>query len=224
MAGFDAGLPPAHTGPLSVIVPNIERFVVPDIDEREVHLWTVANEVAFRATCDVPWVQDHLSGLVAAFAEATKIDPSKLSGLVLGGSDPNALEKAIEDAGGIESLVGGEDAEGPRNELEAFLGTIAGCSRLLARRAIGPLCPSFDLISESRDEQRAQNVAPGTIGVGPVPSDLITAGDAFNQEVEKRYGDDALETLWADPSRMPSASELRDPTEWAARVLLDGWS
>ena len=46
----------------------------------------------------------------------------------------------------------------------------------------------------------------------------------FNVEVEKRYGEDALQTLWADPSRMPSASELRDPTSWAARVLLDGWT
>ena len=49
-------------------------------------------------------------------------------------------------------------------------------------------------------------------------------GDAFNQEVERRYGEDALETLWADPTRMPSAAELRDPTAWAARVLLDGWT
>ena len=224
LSGFDAGLPPAHTGPLSLIVPNVDQFEVAEVDTREVHLWVVANEVAFRATCDVPWIQDHLAGLVAAFADATKIDPSKLSGLVLGGTDPAAIEKAIEDAGGIESLVGGEDAEGPRKELEAFLGTVAGCGRLLARRALGSLCPRFDQISASRDLQREEKVAPGAIGVGPVPSELIVAGDAFNQEVEKRYGDDALESLWADPTRMPSANELHDPTEWAARVLLDGWS
>ena len=62
-----------------------------------------------------------------------------------------------------------------------------------------------------------------TIGIGPVPAEATQLGDAFNQEVEERYGDDALTTLWADPSRMPTASELRDPTAWAARVLLDGW-
>lgn len=62
------------------------------------------------------------------------------------------------------------------------------------------------------------------IGVGPVPAELTRLGDEFNQEVERRYGEDALETLWSDPTRMPSAGELRDPTSWAARVLLDGWS
>jgi uncharacterized protein (DUF2342 family) len=57
-----------------------------------------------------------------------------------------------------------------------------------------------------------------------LPAEATRLGDVFNQEVERRYGDDALETLWADPSRMPSAPELRDPTAWAARVLLDGWN
>ncbi len=53
---------------------------------------------------------------------------------------------------------------------------------------------------------------------------MTQLGVEFNVEVERRYGEDALEALWADPSRMPSASELRDPTAWAARVLLDGWT
>ena len=48
--------------------------------------------------------------------------------------------------------------------------------------------------------------------------------EAFNREVENRYGDDALAVLWSDPTRMPSAAELADPTAWAARVLLDGWA
>jgi uncharacterized protein (DUF2342 family) len=62
------------------------------------------------------------------------------------------------------------------------------------------------------------------MGIGPVPAEATRLGDAFNQEVERRYGEDALETLWADPTRMPTAAELRDPTSWAARVLLDGWT
>ena len=57
-----------------------------------------------------------------------------------------------------------------------------------------------------------------------MPVEVTQLGDAFNQEVERRYGGDSLKTLWSDPSRMPTAAELRDPTEWAARVLLDGWS
>jgi uncharacterized protein (DUF2342 family) len=75
-----------------------------------------------------------------------------------------------------------------------------------------------------RDGARELAETGPTIGVGSVPPEATRLGDVFNQEVERRYGEDALETLWSDPTRMPSAAELRDPTAWAARVLLDGWS
>lgn len=224
VASFDAGLPQTHPGPLSFIISNIEGMEVDGVDAREVHLWVVANEVAFRAVSQLPWIHDHLADLVGVYADAAKIDPTKLSGLMLGGTDPTDIERAIEDAGGIDSLLGGEEAEAPRAELEAFLGTIAGCGRLLARRAVSDIAPNFDRISGARDTNRLELSEQPTIGVGPVPVEVTQLGDRFNQEVEVRYGDDALATLWADPSRMPTAPELRDPTAWAARVLLDGWS
>jgi len=223
VAGFDAGLPPDQVGPLTLIVPNVESLVVGGVDPREVRLWVVATEVAFRSACEVPWIHDHLSQLVADYANAVSIDPTKLSGLMIGGTDPAEIEKAIEEAGGIDGLIGGEEAEAPRAELEAFLGVITGCARLLARRALGDMAPHFDRISEARDDERVEVTSQPTIGVGPVPPEATHLGDEFNQEVERRYGDDALQTLWADPSRMPTAAELRDPTAWAARVLLDGW-
>lgn len=225
VAGFDAGLPPDHPGPLTLIVPNISQIATPDIDEREVRLWVVANEVAFRTVCALPWIHDHLAVLVGAYAEATRIDPSKLGGLMIGGTDPADIERAIEEAGGFEGLVGGEDAVGPRQELEAFLGAITGCARLLARRAVETIAPGFDAISKARDDLRdSVDGAAAMIGLSAVPPEATQLGDVFNQEVEARYGSDALRVLWADPTRMPSAAELRDPTAWAARVLLDGWS
>ena len=224
MASFDAGIPQHPLGSMSVIVNNIDDFTSSlDYDDREVRLWVVTNEVAFRAVSQLPWIHDHLDSLANQYADAIRIDPTKLGGLMSGGTDPSSLESAIEEAGGIESLLGGEEAEGPRRELEAFLGAITGCARLLARRALEDLAPSFDAITSARDLQRDEASERQAIGVGPVPTEATQLGDRFNQEVESRYGEDALETLWADPSRMPSAAELRDPTGWAARVLLEGW-
>jgi putative hydrolase len=225
VASFDAGLPQEHPGALSIVVPNIDALRQDGaVDDKELRLWIVSNEVAFRAVSQLPWIHDHAHQLASAYADAVRIDPTMLSGLMSGGSDPAAIERAIEEAGGLESLVGGEEAEAPRLELEAFLGAITGCARLLARRAISELLPAFDQISSLRDEARESTEAAPTIGVGPLPPEATRLGDVFNQEVERRYGDDALETLWSDPTRMPTAAELRDPTAWAARVLLDGWS
>ncbi|MCI0424654.1 MAG: zinc-dependent metalloprotease [Actinobacteria bacterium] len=225
MAGFDSGLPPDHPGPMTVIVPNVDDMSPEEFDRREVRLWVVANEASFRSICAVPWVPDHLAVLVADYAAATHIDPTRLSSLMAGGADPALLESAIEEAGGITSLIGGDEAEAPRAELEAFLGALTGAARLLARRAISGVAPRFDLISEERDRARSETIGGfPTISVGPVPPEATRLGDVFNQEVERRYGDDALATLWSDPTRMPNAAELRDPTSWAARVLLDGWT
>ncbi|HEY4606418.1 MAG TPA: zinc-dependent metalloprotease, partial [Acidimicrobiia bacterium] len=147
VASFDAGLPQEHPGPLTVIVPNIVSLTRSGgVDEREMRLWVVGNEVAFRTVSQLPWIQDHLHQLATSYAESVKIDPTMLSGLMAGGTDPVAIEQAIADAGGIEGLVGGEESEGPRRELEAFLGVITGCARLLARRALTELSPDFDQI------------------------------------------------------------------------------
>lgn len=227
MASFDAGIPPHRPGPMTLIVPNVDELTSEvGIDGKEVRLWVVANEVAFRAVANIPWIQDYLAVLVERYADAVRIDPTKLSGLMMGGTDPAGIEEAITQAGGLESLIGGEESEAPRLELEAFLGALTGCSRLLARRAITELSPGFDDISRVRDQVRqADRMETQTlIGVNSVVPEATQLGDEFNQEVERRYGDDALQTLWADPTRMPTAAELRDPTSWAARVLLDGWS
>lgn len=227
MASFDAGIPPDRPGPLTIIVPNVDELAnQSSLDAKEVRLWVVANEVSFRAVANLPWIQDHLAVLVDRYADAVKIDPTQLSGLMMGGTDPSAIEAAIEQAGGLENIIGGEEAEAPRLELEAFLGAITGCSRLLARRSTLELLPGFDEISSDRDRLRevTRQEAQTLIGVSSVPPEVTQLGDEFNQEVERRYGDDSLQTLWADPTRMPTASELRDPTAWAARVLLDGWT
>lgn len=227
LASFDAGIPPDRPGPLTIIVPNVARFEAGSShDGKEVRLWVAANEVSFRTMANIPWIGDHLAVLVERYAAAVKIDPTQLSGLMIGGTDPSAIEAALEEAGGLESLIGGEEAEAPRLELEAFLGALTGCARLLARRAISELSPNFDSISAERDQLRESESTNSQtlVGVGAVPAEATRLGDEFNQEVERRYGDDALATLWADPTRMPTAAELRDPTAWAARVLLDGWT
>jgi putative hydrolase len=226
IASFDAGIPPDRPGPMTIVVPNVETLAnASSADGKEIRLWVVGNEIAFRNMSAIPWIQDHLTVLVEAYAAAVKIDPTQLSGLMMGGTDPSAIERAIEEAGGIEGLIGSEESEGPRLELEAFLGALTGASRLLARRSLADISPSFDSISSERDQLRDNtNAAAGTIGVGSVPPEATKLGDMFNQEVESRYGDDALTVLWSDPTRMPTAAELRDPTAWAARVLLDGWT
>ena len=225
LAGFDTGLPPDRLLPLTVIVPHVEAFATNHgLDPRQARLWVVANEVAFRAASGVTWVPDRIGELVAALAAAIEINPAALSGLVGSGTNPDEIERALAESGGIEALLGGEQAAAPRAELEAFLATLAGCARLVARRSVSDLLPEFDRITALRDEERSNTAGGLSLGIDATPTEPIQAGDLFCQEVERRYGEGALTTLWSEPWRMPSADELRDPVAWAARVLLDGWT
>ena len=46
-------------------------------------------------------------------------------------------------------------------------------------------------------------------------------GAEFCEEVVRRWGEEALASLWEGPEHLPNLSELADPVGWAARVLLD---
>ena len=185
----------------------------------------VANEVAFRAVSQLPWIEDHLADLVGRYADAVKIDPTRFSGLMAGGTDPEAIEAAIEQAGGIESILGGEEADGPRLELEAFLGTVTGCGRLLARRSVRR--PGAEFRSNHRGE-----------GPGPHRGRLANPDWASGRcrrrppgwamTSTRRWSVGTAKTPWrlcgpTRPGCRPQPSS-RDPTAWAARVLLDGWN
>ena len=60
------------------MTPNIATLVDSSgADEREVRLWVVSNEVAFRAVSQLPWVHDHVHLLATAYADAVTVDPAK---------------------------------------------------------------------------------------------------------------------------------------------------
>ena len=49
---------------------------------------------------------------------------------------------------------------------------------------------------------------------------LAEQGAEFCQEVERRWGREALESIWDDPEQLPLMDELTDPVAWAARVMM----
>jgi putative hydrolase len=215
MASFEGGLPLVDRHML-VVGPAVARFAVKSgADPRSVHLWVVAEESAHRALFAVPWLTDHLRQLITAYRESIRPDPQRLVEML--GQDQASLEGLIGDAGSFEALLAGEDSVPHRRALQATLGVAAGYRRRLVVRALGELLPDLETLAATRSADHPEEVE---MGWGPIGIATEEHGIEFCREVERRFGKESLDGIWADPERLPGFSELSDPVGWAARVLL----
>lgn len=223
MASFDAGVPIQGDGPVTYVVPTIDRFTRQhDLDPRNVRLWVAINETAHRALFRVPPTMEHLVDLLERFGGSVHLDPDRLSGMLeqwqSGGMDPAAMDEQA-----LESLFAGEETREAQEALEAFLGLTAGYTRTLVGAAAGELLPDLDQLYGRRDADRSlgERAAASSLAATFVDAATIAKGEAFCAEVGRRYGAEALASIWTQPGRIPTAAETGDPVGWAARVLLE---
>lgn len=221
IASFDSGIPVAGEGPITFVVPTLERFIAErDLDPREARLWVALNETAHRAMFRVPFTVDHLTELMSAHAETMRVAPERLMELMQG-MDPTNLTSLDMDE--VASIFDTPETRRAQAELDAYLGLTNGYRRLLVERAGGELLPRLAEIDAARDADR--DLGPEATG-SPfaatfVSAETIDRGRRFCLEVERRYGAEELDRMWTSPGRFPTADELDDPVHWAARVVLD---
>ena len=220
MAGFDAGLPVSVEGPITFVTPAIERFAASNhFDARDVRLWVALNETVHRAMFRVAFTMDELTERLTEFGRAIRITPDKLEGL-MSSFDP---ERMTADPETLGRLFDNPELEAAQRRISGFLGLTAAYRRILVERAGGALLPRLAEIEAARDSERELGTeADGTpLAALFVDADDISAGHTFCEEVERRFGTEALESMWTAPGRFPTPDEIGDPVAWAARVLLD---
>lgn len=221
MASFDAGIPVSGERPITYVVPTIDRFTTEHgLDARDVRLWVALNEAAHRALFRVPFTFEHLNSLIVDYAETLKLPPERITE-ALGGFDPT--DPQAIDPERLAAVFDSPESRTAQDELAAFLGVTAGYRRLLVDRAAGELLPRLSEMDEARDTERSlgQEAAGTAFAATFVDSEAIQVGTEFCEEVERRYGTEALTGMWTKSGHLPRASEIQDPVAWAARVLLD---
>jgi putative hydrolase len=222
MASFDAGVPVPGDGPITYVVPTIERFTSEhQFDPRDVRLWVALHEAAHRAMFRVPFTFDHLTDLVARLADKLKIDPSRMMEMIQG-MDPTNPESSI-DPTELSGLFESPESDAAQDALEGFLGLTTGYRRMLVERAGGTLLPRLAAMESARDAERRLGDAMDASAFAATFADTeaIARGTSFCEEIERRYGPEALDSIWTRPSRFPTDEELDDPIAWAARVLIE---
>lgn len=222
MSSSDAGIPVLGEGPITYVVPTIERFASEHgFEPRDVRLWVALHEAAHRAMYRVPFTIDHLTERVTALASNLHIGPEALTDLMQG-VDPSNPVGGI-DPERIAGLFESPETLAAQRELEAFLGVSNGYRRLLVERAAGSLLPRLAEMESARDgERRLDDAMSGSPFTATFAQpETIEAGREFVLEAERRFGADAVTSMWTREGRIPAADELEDPVAWAARVLIE---
>ncbi len=219
MASFDAGVP--IDGPVTYVVSTTERVVAAhDLDPKNVRLWVALNEVAHRGIYRVPFTREHLVGLIRNYADTLSMAPQNLMEMMQG-VDPTDPQAGL-DPEKLASMFDTPETRAAQGELAAFLGLIAGYRQILTRRAADQLLPDIARLDEFRDTERGLDDQAESSAFAPIfaSAQAIATGHRFCEEVERRFGVEALDSIFTQDGRFPTAAEIDDPVAWAARVLL----
>ncbi|MCL8026171.1 zinc-dependent metalloprotease [Nocardioides bruguierae] len=232
LLGFLAGkvlgqFDPFHEphGRLLLVAPNIvhtEREL--DVAPRDFRLWVCLHEETHRVQFTaVPWMRDHLFGLVERLSASLE--------------DTSAIEDGLKRVTSALKQRGGGDQPGPGGALsllatpeqKAVMDDVTAVMSLLEGHAdvvmdgVGPeVVPTVDTIRARFNERRK--------GVGVLDRALrrflgldakmaqYRDGAVFVRHVVDTVGMDGFNAVWSGPASLPTRDEIADPALWVARV------
>lgn len=230
---YDLGLPTLDPRVVGSVGDTATRFAGEyDVDPTEVRHWLALREAAHRRQfAGVPWLRDHVAGLIRSFAAAAEVDPGammeRFGGMGLDPTamgDPDKLREALEqpDAFRIEPSTA---QRAVLTRLQALVSFTEGWVDTVVRAAAGGKLPALGRIEEAIVRRRAEK-GPGErfleqlVGLDLKPSD-VRAGAAFCEAVVAARGQVGLDRAWRSPDHLPTAAEVADPSRWLVRLAAD---
>ena len=229
---YELGIPTAPREQAHVLAVNVEEaFAGWDLDPTEVAITLMLNEAAHRRLYHaVPWLEAHISSLVARFASGTVVDAQRLQELsqelMMGvdPEDPESLQQAMEQAAGLQ-LEPTADQRRVLERLQGVVSLVGAWARHEVQRAIEGRLPSFERIDEVLRRRRAERGAgeqllSSLLGLDLKPDDE-TVGERFVVAVEEARGPEGLRRALDHPENLPDAEEMADPASWLQRTEAD---
>jgi putative hydrolase len=226
---YDLGIPTAPRAQAHHLAVNVtESFEGYELDETEVAIVLALIEGAHRRLYHaIPWLEDHVRGLVARFAAGTEVDPERLQRMVeelmsgVDREDPEELQAAMQKAAQLK-LEPTEEQQRVLERLQGVVCLVGAWARHEAAKAVEGRLPSLGRIEEVLRRRRAtrgdgEQLLSGLLGLDLKPEDE-SVGERFVEEVELALGAEGLHRALAHPENLPDAEELTDPAKWVQRM------
>ncbi len=224
VSSTDIGLPVGPAGTAALLPANIDALGQGlDVPDAEVRLYLALREAAHhRLFRHVPWLGEHLIGVVHAYARGITINPVRLEE-VMRRIDP------VDPAGVSEALSGGmfQPDQTPEQHaalvrLETMLALVEGWVDAVVGSAATPRLPATAALQETLRRRRAaggpaEQTFATLVGLELRPRRLRDAARLWSLLAEAR-GTDGRDAVWGHPDLLPTTEDLDNPEEFVDRA------
>jgi coenzyme F420 biosynthesis associated uncharacterized protein len=211
---------------LLFVAPNLNKAIDELGVERAAFIdWIVLHELTHVVQfTGVPWLRDHLGGLLRAYLDTVDIH---IKAGAAGGlpSMPN-IHELVERfrEGGLMALIQNREQRELMDKLQPVMAVIEGYSEHVMDALGATLVPGYEKLREAMDRRRRSRTAPERLLQKLLGLDMklrqYEHGKRFCDAVVAEVGIAGLNAVWRAPADMPTLAELDDPAAWIRRVRL----
>jgi len=209
---------------LLFVAPNLERAARDmDVDRESFEGWVAAHEVTHVLQFGgVPWLREHLGGLVGEYMETVDVRIERGSaGALPRLPHPRALVERFAE-GGLAALVQTRIQRRLMNRLQAVMAVVEGYSEHVMDAVAPSLLSDHEDLRAAMERRRGTRSAPERVLGRLLGLDMklrqYEQGRSFCDRVVRAHGIEGLNRVWDGPESLPNLSELVRPEAWAERV------
>jgi coenzyme F420 biosynthesis associated uncharacterized protein len=217
-----AVLEPSAPARLLFVAPNLGHATTTlDADADQLLRWVALHETTHALQFGgVPWLREHLAGIVFQLLSSLDVDPRSLLRLP-DLTDLRGLVDRVRE-GGLPFLAGGDERRVQLESAQAFMALIEGYAEHVMDAVGADLLDDVAALRAAMDRRCQERsgllrVVEKLIGL-ELKLRQYELGKAFCDEVVAREGIEGLNRAWSQPEALPTYAELSDPAGWLART------
>jgi coenzyme F420 biosynthesis associated uncharacterized protein len=208
---------------LLFVAPNLlEAAGKLDVDSHQLVHWVAVHEVTHAVQfSSVPWLQDHLGGLLRELLAGVDVDVDwKALAKMPSRDDVQELVRSLREDGLVMVLAGPERRD-LLDRLQATMAVIEGHAEHVMDAVGRDVLPDLDLLRDALERRRANKTGPWKLLEKLLGLEMklkqYEVGKRFCDHVVEREGVVALHRVFASPEALPTWAELQDPDSWLER-------